>query len=239
MVWGGVTYTDVRNIIDLTTTQVSDATLTTLISIAGEKLNDDISQRVNEETADYIDNYRENKKDGSNTIYYTKRSWDWYLGDLNNDGASIDMDDVNVWVYNPSAKTKTAATVSAVDETGKITLGSAPASNEIVKITYRFIPISIDDVLIKRAVAELTAATAYLNVDASNLSKVAIGRLSVSKASGGSSGYKSFTKAYDKSIAKINARQMFRKQTGPVRIPEMSAYETVEDTTSNTGADLG
>jgi len=232
MVWGGVTASHVRLLTDLGSLDISDSNLTSLITWAGSQFNAEVAVKIIEEPVEYIDSYRQNKIDGSNTTYYVQKSWDWYLGDLDDDG-DVDEDDVTVYSYNPSTDTKTALTVSSVTDAGQITLSSTPASNLDLKITYRYMPLDMDHFLVRRAVAELTAALAYSKVEARDKKKVSLGQLSVQRTP---MGFKEFYNRYMQTVSEINSRQLLRKQVAPIRVPQMPYYTTQPEETTGTGA---
>jgi len=151
-----------------------------LIKHAQKIIVRDVSIKVTEENAIAIDDWRENKIDGSNTEYFVQKSWDWFLFDLNSDG-DVNTSDAEVWLYDSADDSKTAATVSAIDEVGKITLSSAPAeATDYVKITYRYAPVSIDDPLVNTACTLLTAAYCYLKLRADEADTIGLGPIRVS-----------------------------------------------------------
>lgn len=201
---------DVRAITgqDLATGDISDDNLNTIItSYAIPQVNADISEKVILERASYIDSYRENKRDSSNTEYYTQTSWDWYIGDLNDDG-EVNTSDALVYLYNQSTKIRSSATISALDETGKITLSSAPSSDDIVYITYRKSPVSISDALLKKACAELAAAIAYSGIEAREAKRVGIRGFSISR---NPIAHKHYLARYTESISKLLAREPIKE----------------------------
>ena len=176
---------DVRHITDLSDDDLSDNSLWNLIKDLTAQINRDISVEVIEETIDYIDASRENKIDGSNTVFYTKSSYDFYLGDRNNDG-ELTVADVVVYQYD-SNNDKTELTVSAIDEIGKVTLSSAPASSCDLKISYTYTPYSVATPhgLVKNAMMYLVAAYAYGKVDPANVKSITLGDLKVVQDAGG------------------------------------------------------
>ncbi len=200
---------DVRAITaqDLTTSDISDANLNTIIGYAISQLNHDITTKVYEETASYIDAYRENDRDGSNTIYYVKNSFLWYLGDMNDDGA-ITTSDAEVWLYDSTNQTRTQATISAIDEIGKITLSAAPTSDITVKVSYRKSPVKIADPALKRACALLSTSMAYEGIDAREKKRIGLRSFSISKDPQAASKYRQM---YDRAISAILSREPVKK----------------------------
>jgi len=172
---------DVRIIANIPVATMSDAALNALIVYATGLVNKEINGIVKEELVQFIDDVRENKIDGSNTVYYVRASWCWFLGDYDNDG-DVDTSDVVVYEYD-SDDNKTELSVSSVDEEGKITLSTAPESTSKVTITYAYAPVSeyTPDPLLKLATMQLSAAMAFSKIHARDWSKLSLGKLSVSR----------------------------------------------------------
>jgi hypothetical protein len=184
------TPTDVRGICQISADDLTDIELTAIIVRATAYLNNEIGTLVKNEAADYIDPYRKNLKDGSNTTFYVLDSWNYYIGDRDDDG-DVDTDDVQVWVYSPSAGTRTQVTVSSVSAIdGSFTLESAPAAGTSVKYTYRKFPIdvSIPDKLVTEACANLAAILGYMNLRGEDYQKLQLGDLRLDTYTKGMSG---------------------------------------------------
>lgn len=149
---GYTTTTEFRLITNLTTDDISDADVTSLITQATYQLNSDINIRVNREKVLPIDDTRENEIDGSNTTFYlrgegredNKSNWfgsaskTWYgkfIGDFDNDG---DVGKNDITVYQVAADgTETELTVSSITpKLGKFVLSSAPSSGVRLYVTY-------------------------------------------------------------------------------------------------------
>jgi hypothetical protein len=160
------TVAQIRRITNLTTSDISDADLTNLITDATAQLNSDINTRVVREKVVSIDLTRENKIDGSNTIYYVQNWKGKYIADMDDDGG-IDTGDVIVYQV-ASDGTETKPTISAVDsDDGYITLSSAPSSGVNLYITYEwcFDDPDTPSPQIALACAFLTAAYAYEKIN--------------------------------------------------------------------------
>jgi len=160
---------------------MSDSAINSIIALAVPKINKEINGIVREEDVDYIDDVRENKIDGSNKTFYTRKSFIWFLGDYNNDG-SVTTGDVLVYEYTTD-DVKSQLTVSAVDETGKITLATAPAATSDVTMTYAYAPVSeyTPDPLLKIACAQLVTAMAFSKINATDWSRISLGKLTVAR----------------------------------------------------------
>jgi hypothetical protein len=161
---GYATVEDVRNMTNLTTSDLTDTQLCVLIGYCGAQLNADINVYVEEEEIWEIDNTKTNKIDGTNATFYTVN---YPIGDINDDMA-VDTSDITVYQYL-SDGTKSTLTVSSITpNTGKFVLSTAPASSICkLTITYKYAPISVSDPnqKIKMACALLTAAWAYTKIN--------------------------------------------------------------------------
>lgn len=173
------TNTQVRILTNLSTSDISDGDLTSVISYAIYQLNHDISTEVVRERVDYIDATRQNKIDGSNTTYYIKNWEGKYIADLDDDG-DIDISDVSVIKVDTSVSpnTETATTISTVTHnTGKIVLSSAPSSSNKLYITYKwsYADCSTPSPLVKMACVLLSAAYAHAKLNWGSSPSVSFG----------------------------------------------------------------
>ena len=197
--------TDIRAITSLSTDDISDASLETLIEeVSTPILNHDVSVFNYKEPITYLNNTKENEIDGSNTTYYLHN---YPICDMDNDGA-VGTSDVLVYAV-ASDGTETTPTVSAVvGNTGKVTLDSAPDSVTLYA-TYRNMKnrdILTDTIhpLLTLACAEHTAAMAYTKIDATKVGKFV--RLQVDRLSATiQPQYGRFIDLYGKTVMKINS----------------------------------
>lgn len=160
---------DVRLMTNLTTSDIGDSDMTSLIGEATSQVNSDVLVKIVREFVSPIDSVRQNLIDGSNTIYYVRNWRGKFLGDLDNDG-DVDTSDVIVHQIDTDGKTETELTINAIDDDdGKITLSSAPGSGVRLFITYSFgwvraLAGSVDPRL-KLATTLLTAAYCYAKIN--------------------------------------------------------------------------
>jgi len=171
-----IVYGDVHTMTNITSSDISNADITSISAEATKELNGYINTRVTRERVDYIDETRENKIDGSNTSYYVKNWKGKYLADRDDDG-SVSTSDVIVYLVDSNG-TETTATVSAIDATNcKITLSSAPSSDYDVYITYEWCyrDPSTPDPLIKLACIYFTACYCYAKINIGRSPQVAFG----------------------------------------------------------------
>jgi len=200
------TYSDVNTMSNITSSDISNDDVTSIIAEAVNEINSLINVRVTREKVNYIDGTRENKVDGSNTNYYIKNWRGKYLADMDSDGA-VDTSDVIVYLVD-SDGTETTATVSAVDvDDCKITLSSAPSSEYDIYITYEWClrNPSTPDPLIKLACTYLSIAYCYAKINLGRAPQVAFGNTKIYRH------MESFDKYYNLAmniINKINSSQI-------------------------------
>lgn len=160
------TFTDINLHTNITSSDVANADITSLIAEATAQVNSDINIKVTRERIISINKTRENKIDGNNTIYYTQNWSGVYLGDLDDDG---DVDTSDVIVYQVASDgTETTPTISAVDDDDmKITLDSAPQPGVVLYISYKYSRVrqGTPDKKVKLATIYLTAAMCYAKIN--------------------------------------------------------------------------
>ncbi len=198
------TYTDVRLVSGLTTNEIADADITSLIAYATTQFNAEVNIRIDRERVEYLDTTRQNKIDSSNTTYYVKNWNGWYLGDLNDDG-SISVSDAKFY-YVATDGTETEKTISSIThDTGKIVLSAAPATSGTGFITYSKAPIDLStpNNLVKKAMSELTAALAFTKTDAKKLKNFRVGKIAITTQS---EGFKTMYEQYRRTLELIQNR---------------------------------
>jgi hypothetical protein len=210
---------DVYDAAGLSSDDISTPVVRAAILTATAKLNADINVTRIEEQVRFIDQYRENKIDGNNTDYYVRDSFNYYLGDYNNDG-EIDENDVIVWVYDTTTKTKTQATVDSVDwQKGMVTLSSPPQSNTRVFITYA--RASLDEytphALVKEACKALSVSLAYMRLRAADYQKLDLGDLRVTSSGRGQVNppITIWANAYEDIVRRINSGELLSEAKQP------------------------
>jgi len=169
----------VRLLCGVSSSSVSDSNLEQIIRYATEKVNSDIMKRVVLEKIDILDQYRTNKIDGSNKTFYVNRSWNWYFGDLNDDG-KFTVADVEVWDYDSSTDSRSSVTPASIDIRGSFTLTTAPSNGHELYVSYRYCPLKISptvDPLIADATAYLSGSLSYSKINPADYRHVQIGRL--------------------------------------------------------------
>lgn len=171
-----IVYGDVNNLTNLTSSDISNADLTTLISYATCKVNADIGINVIREPVGYIDSTRENSIDSSNTAFYVQNWKGKYIIDLDDDG-DVDTSDITVYQVD-SDGTETELTVSSITHNeGKFVLSSAPSPGVSLYVTYRwsYADCSTPETLVKLACIYLTSALAYEKINAGKSPQVVFG----------------------------------------------------------------
>jgi len=172
------TTSDVRLITGLTTDDISDANLNSIIALARKKVMNDVSSEVTDERVKAIDAYRENTVDGDNTTFFVRKSWDWFLFDRDGDG-DLDESDIKVYSYDTDTDGRTELTVSSVGERGSYELSTAPTTSntEVITNSYRYSFVNVDDPTLVQACAFLAAAYAFTRLRADEADSVSFGAL--------------------------------------------------------------
>ena len=173
-------YSDVNLMTNITSNDIADVDITSLIAEATKELNRLINVFIVREKIDYIDETRENKIDGSNTTYYVKNWKGKYLADMDNDG-DVDTDDIIVYQV-ASDGTETKLTVSSVDaDDCKFILNSAPSSGVKLYVTYEWCykDPSVPDPLIKLACILITSAYCYGKINIGMAPQTAFGNVKI------------------------------------------------------------
>ena len=150
---------------NLTSSDISDADVTSIIAEATKQINSDINVHVDREYVKLIDNTRQNKIDGSNTSYYIQNWKGKFLADSDGDG-DVDTSDVTVFSVDGDG-TETELTISSIDvDLCKITVSTAP-SNVDLYITYDWCweNPSTPSPRIKLACTLLSAAYCYAKIN--------------------------------------------------------------------------
>jgi hypothetical protein len=203
-----------RQLTGLTTTQISDADLTEIISQATALVNSKINVITTEEIH-YIDNVRKNYINGSNTTFYVSNSFNYYFGDNNNDGA-LSVADISVWSED-SEGTRTELTPATINIEGSFTLSTAPASGLklIVKYAYTFYNISTPDKLVQLLTSYLAASYSYLQIEHGLSSETKFGNISIRKPADKTS-YAQYTQRFNDLLKQINV---------PLHKPRIKEYK--------------
>ena len=189
---------DVRLVSDLDEDDISDNKLIELIQYGWEQVITDIGKREVEEEVNYIDSYRKNIIDGTTTSFYVQNSFTRFLGDMDFN-QTLDTGDAQLYLYDVDLN-RTEATVSAVDETGLITLDAAVEAGTKLTITYVHLPVPISHNLMKRACIYLTAAMAYGKLEARDYKSVGFRGLSITRMA---QGFNSFYQKYQTIIQEL------------------------------------
>lgn len=193
----------VRLLTNLSTSDISDADVTSLIGLATAEIFSKINIKVVREPIKYIDATRENDIDGSNTTYYVRNWKGTYMSDSDFDG-DVDISDITVYAVD-SNDNETVATVSSIDyDDGKFVLSTAYDSSYDLYITYSYCyydPVTPDP-LLGLAASYLVASYSYLKVDA-GVSDVKFGNVRINKTL--SSGYGMYYERYNEIMGKLNS----------------------------------
>lgn len=152
---------DVRNITNISTNDLTDTQICNLIEYIGPQVNSDIQIERDEEKISYISDVKNNKIDGINLTFWTRK---YPIGDKNDD-MIINTNDLEVYEYHGN-ETRTLHTVSSITpNTGKFILSVAPS--DPVRVSYKSASLSVSDPhpLVKIACALLVAAWGYTKLN--------------------------------------------------------------------------
>jgi len=203
------TVTDIRLLSGYTTADISDADLTSLIPYATAIFNEAVNRHIREEKIENIDGVRENDIDGSNTTFYLKSGYDWFVADTTDSG-TVTVADIAVYIEDTSVdpNTRTEATVSTLDDTiGKFVLVSAPVSGDVLTVDYAKSPVkesATADQLVKMAVSQLVSAYGATSLTAAQLGSFSIGDFRQSAST--SASFNHFYNSYTNTLGLIRKR---------------------------------
>lgn len=203
---------DVRLLTGWTTSDIDDSTLTSIITYVTSLINHEINSKIIEEQVTEIDSTRQNKIDGLNTTYYVQKSFEWFVGDMNDDG-SVTTSDIAVYNYDSDA-VKTQLTVSSVTPNdGKFVLSSAPSSSNTLTVTYVYSPVSESDPhpLLRYGAANLAAAIASLRLySVGDFNKLVLGKLRLETGKADSTAFAKYYSVYNRILDMLKSRSMRR-----------------------------
>lgn len=197
---------DIRTMTNLEVADIGDDDIEKIISQSTSQLSQYINVLVVRERVEFIDQTRENKRDGQNNEYYVKNWEGKFLGDKNGDG-NIDENDVEVYLVD-SKGDESVATVTSVDyKKSKITLETAPSGSDLVYITYSWTyvdPVTPDPTL-RLACTYLTAAFCFAKINIGMASEVRMGRRHIEIVRHMES-FDHYYSRFEKILTKLNSR---------------------------------
>jgi len=195
--------------------------------VATEELNEDINQKVQDQHVNRtISAEKENNIDGSNKTFYLRgtHNSELQVGDRNGDG-NVDETDLEFYQIDGEDNRVTNLNVTLEDrEIGKVTVedsGGDALENGDLFVTYVLAPVDQDgytgndfstdgpDRLMETACAQLTAAYAFTNVEASKLKDFSVGNVTINSQSEGA---RIMRNEYRETVKRINQSQVI--QTG-------------------------
>jgi len=200
---GYCSITDVRNMTNITTDDLTDTEVGNLIQQALKEVNRDINVEVVREQVSYLDDLRSNDINGTNTTFYV-RNWEGrFIADADDDG-DVDSSDLTV-IYKDSDGTETESAVSSITPSeGKFVMGTAPTSDQEVYLTYQWAARdpSTPDGSINLACTFLTVAYCYSKINIGRPIKTDFGSTKITRSM---DDYKYYKEKYNDEINKINS----------------------------------
>jgi len=197
MAW--TTATEVRTLTGLTSAEVSDADLNTLISSAQKEINLKLNTKIIRELVESIDGTRENDIDGSNTTFYAQNWKGNYFSDTNFDN-SVTTSDVTLFSVDSDDVETESNPLSITADEMKWTVTTAP-NDVTIYVTYSYSPFDMEtpNPLVKLACEYLAGAYGFLKRDGGKGGSVRFGNVSISNNHRES--YESF---YSKYLSLVN-----------------------------------
>lgn len=203
MVWTNTD--DVRLLIGLTTSDISEDDLDSLINSAQKEVLLQINTKVIREEIEFIDNTRKNEINGSNTTYYIKNWEGKFISDLNYD-LTVNTSDLNIVSVDNNDSTESSVSISSLTyNKGKFVV-TTEQDNVKLFIDYSFSyfdPVTPDP-LLKLATEYLAGAYAYMRIDGSQKKQVKFGNVSITNSTGSDSPYFFFYNKYMDIIRQLN-----------------------------------
>ena len=203
MVW--TTADDVRLLTGLTTSDISDNDLNSLIENAQKEVLIQINTKVIREEISFIDNTRENAIDGTNTTYYIKNWEGNFISDADYD-LDVDTSDLTLVSVDNNDSTESSVAITSLSYADGSFIVTTAQDNVDLFLTYvycSFDPV-IPDPLLKLATEYLAASYSYMRIDAIQKKKVKFGNVEITNTTGeeGSSAF--FYNKYMDIIRQLN-----------------------------------
>jgi len=194
----------VRLVSGLESSDITDSRIRELRDeVATEEVNEDVNQKVQDERVNQrISGEKENTIDGDNKVFYLQgtHSSELQVGDRNGDG-NVDETDLTVYQIDGDNNRVANLNVTLQDrELGKIQVetssGDALEDGDLYA-SYVLSPVDQDgyenqdfsadgpDRLMETACAQLTAAYAFTNIEASKLKDFSVGNVTINSQSEG------------------------------------------------------
>ena len=203
MVW--TTADDVRLLTGLTTSDISDDDLDSLIGKAQLEVLVQINTKVIREEIDEIDETRTNAIDGTNKTYYIKNWLGNFISDADFD-LSVGASDVIVFAVDDNdSSEKTLTTESVTYDEGKFEV-TTEENNASLYVSYSyssFDPV-IPDPLLKLATEYLASSYAYMRIDAGQKKKVKFGNVEIVNSTGRAGSSNFFYTKYEDILLQLN-----------------------------------
>ena len=194
----------IRDKTGYTTSDISDADLTQIITETTSVINSEINIHKVREQIQYIDNSRQNKINGTNKTYYVQNSIVNSFGDSNDDG-ELTILDIKVETEDSDGNI-TEVTVNSIDQEGSFILETALSHTTIiaayVTYDYTYYDITIPDKLIILLGTYLASSYAAAIVEEGLSSSVKFGNIRISNAQKNTSNAK-FTTRYENLLMKV------------------------------------
>lgn len=196
---------DVRLLTGLSTSDISDDDLNSLIEKAQLEVLVQINTKVIREQIKYLSPTRENEIDGTNKTYYIKNWEGNFISDANFD-LSVTITDLTLVAVSTNDSTESSVTInSLVYDSGSFEVTTAQNNVDLfLDYSYSsFNPVTPDP-LLKIATEYLTASYAYMRIDSGQKKKVRFGNVSITNSTGSESSSAFFANKYKDILLQLN-----------------------------------
>jgi hypothetical protein len=203
MVWTSTG--DVRLLTGLTTSDISDDDLNSLIAASQKEVLLQINTKIIREEVEFIDQTRQNEIDGTNTTYYIKNWEGKFISDYNYD-LSVDTSDIILVAVDNNDSTESSVSISSVTyNEGKFVVTTIQDNVDLfVTYAYSYFDPVTPNPLLKLATEYLAGAYAYMRIDGSQKKQVKFGNVSITNSVGSDSSYFFFYNKYMDIIRQLN-----------------------------------
>ncbi len=202
MVWTNAS--DVRLLTGLTTSDISDDDLNSLIIAAQKEVLLQINNKVVREKVEFIDETRKNEINGTNTTYYIKNWEGNFISDYNYD-LSVDTSDIVIVSVDSDGVELSVTTDTVTYNSGKFTIATAPNNVDLfIDYVWTYFNPSTPDPLLKLATEYLAGAYSYMRIDSSQKKQVKFGNVSLTNGTGRDSAYFFLYNKYMDIIRQLN-----------------------------------
>lgn len=196
---------DIRLLTGLSTSDISDDVLDSLIQKAQIEVLIQINTKVVREQVKYLSQTRDNEIDGTNLTYYIQNWEGNFISDANFD-LSVTITDLSLVSVDNDDSTESSVTLSSVSYADGSFEVTTAQNNVDLFLDYSYCSFDpvIPDPLLKLATEYLSASYAYMRIDASQKKQVKFGNVSITNSTGKESSSAFFANKYKDILLQLN-----------------------------------